>query len=127
MIDPATGQQLVAAPMMAHAHGQVFQVTRDSTIKLFVCLSLQKESLNKLCFSLMSFTTNQFTVIFIWSTRNPKWSLRFLVKASMLNLIPIKALSFSHVHTLQPSVQIAGADGEMRRDKRGERQESDKI
>ena len=26
MIDPATGQQLVAAPMMAHAHGQVFQV-----------------------------------------------------------------------------------------------------
>merc|ERR1719410_237005 len=25
MIDPATGQQLVAAPMMAHAHGQVFQ------------------------------------------------------------------------------------------------------
>ena len=48
MIDPATGQQLVAAPMMAHAHGQVFQVTRDFTVRLFVCLSLKRESFNKL-------------------------------------------------------------------------------
>ena len=43
MIDPATGQQLVAAPMMAHAHGQVFQVTRDSIIKLFICLSVSQK------------------------------------------------------------------------------------
>ena len=46
MIDPATGQQLVAAPMMAHAHGQVFQVTRDSIIRLFVYLSFKRESVN---------------------------------------------------------------------------------
>ena len=47
MIDPATGQQLVAAPMMAHAHGQVFQVTRDSIhdhIRLFVSPSLKKKA-----------------------------------------------------------------------------------
>ena len=37
MIDPATGQQLVAAPMMAHAHGQaVFQVGDHLCLLTFV-------------------------------------------------------------------------------------------
>ena len=66
MIDPATGQQLVAAPMMAHAHGQaVFQVT-EASFSLLIILPDADRHVKVCCPMLISVYSKLFRILSVF-------------------------------------------------------------